>query len=80
MTSDGAVQIAVARNVHIQSITITSSPLRFSKLADTYDLTNLGYTEPTLIGASGATVTYTGNKLLQLQLTLMVWIILQATR
>ena len=61
MTSDGAVQIAVARNVHIQSITITSSPLRFSKLADTYDLTNLGYTEPTLTGASGATVTYTGN-------------------
>ena len=61
MTSDGTVQIAIGKNVHLQSINIKSIAFRFSKWTDTYDLVNLNYTEPTLIGASGLSITYTGN-------------------
>ena len=61
MVGNGNLHLSIKKNVSIQSIIIKSVELRFSKLTDTYDLVKLGYTEPTLIGASGATVTYTGN-------------------
>lgn len=60
MLSGGVLKILVHSSVAITSVTITPSPLRFTKLTDTYDLTTLSYTEPTLIVPSGATnISYT---------------------
>lgn len=61
MVNDGTLHLAINKNVSIKSIQVKSVEFRFSKLTDTYNLVNLSYTEPTLIGASGLTVTYTGN-------------------
>lgn len=61
MANNGNLHIIVKKGVHIQSIVIKSVDLRFSKQTDTYDLVKLDYTEPTLIGASGSAVTYSGN-------------------
>lgn len=55
MQSGGVLKILVHSSVAITSVTITPSPIRFTKLTDTYNLVNLDYTEPTLIVPSGAT-------------------------
>lgn len=66
--SSGDLRLQIPKGVSITSIEIkvnkdNNSPnIRFSKSTDTYDLVNLGYNEPTLLGVpSGATVTYSGN-------------------
>lgn len=61
MVNNGNLHLSIKKGISIQSITIKSVDLRFSKQTDTYDLVKLDYTEPTLIGASGSAVTYSGN-------------------
>ena len=61
MANNGILHIAINKKVYLQSVLIKSVALRFSKLTDTYNLVDLNYTEPTLTGASGQTVTYSGN-------------------
>lgn len=61
MQSGGILKILVRSSVAITSVTITPSPIRFTKLTDTYNLVDLDYTEPTLIVPSDATVTYSSN-------------------
>ena len=61
MANNGILHIAINKKVYLQSVLIKSVALRFSKLTDTYNLVDLNYSEPTLTGASGQTVTYSGN-------------------
>lgn len=55
MQSGGILKLLIQKEVAVASVVITPSPIRFTKLTDTYNLVNLDYTEPTLIVPSGAT-------------------------
>jgi len=49
------LKLLIQKKVAVASVVITPSPIRFTKLTDTYNLVKLDYTEPTLIVPSGAT-------------------------